>query len=283
MSTKIWCILALALTVLSSATSVAAAVEVSLIPEQSNVSVGTDVAIEIWVNATEFKSGQINLTYDSGCVNVTNLVLNETNFPMSGWSHYEGSEWITFMATEQSLTGFYQIGTLTVQCVNDTDCGTRLEFDEASEKRPSKLYGAKGSISVDWQTGRVECAEASATADGGTHEDSTAADTGEAEDTNVTSDAKNETVAPVVNKTAANETAINETAVNETAANVTLQTPPAQEEPEVSPEIAEPEPEHTPATQTPSSTPKSSSVHMIVALAVIIFTAVIISLRRCKK
>ena len=282
MSTKIWCILALALTVLSSATSVAAAAEVSLIPEQSNVSVGTDVAIEIWVNATEFKSGQINLTYDSGCVNVTNLVLNETNFPMSGWSHYEGSEWITFMTTERSLTGFYQIGTLTVRCVNDADCGTRLEFDEASEKRPSKLYGAKGSISVDWQTGQVECkSEPPETADGDagrttTSSSTTAADTKDAADTKVTSDAKNETAAPVVN----------ETAVNETAANVTLQTPPAQEEPpEVSPEIAEPEPEpeHTPGTQTPTSTPQSSSVHAIVALAAIVFTAVILSLRRCKK
>ena len=161
MSTKAWCILALALTVLSGATSVAAAAEVYLVPEQSNVSVGTEVAIELWLNATEFKSGQINMTYDSGCINVTNYAPNRANFQMNGWAHYEGHEWITFMTTERSLTGNYQIGTLTVLCAGDGSCGTRLVFDEASEKA-SKLYGSGANnrsteLTVDWQTGTFDC------------------------------------------------------------------------------------------------------------------------------
>jgi hypothetical protein len=60
------------------------------------------------------------------------------------------------MTTKQSVTGNYQIGTLTIQCIRD-GCGTRLEFDEESGNRTCKLYGANGSIPVDWKTGKFDC------------------------------------------------------------------------------------------------------------------------------
>ena len=106
--------------------------EVYLLPQDSSVQVGDTAEIEIWVNATNFTSGQINLTYDSWCANVTNYVWNATNFPSSMWSHYDGNEKITFMANQPVLTGNYQIGTLTILCVSADACGTRLIFAEPS-------------------------------------------------------------------------------------------------------------------------------------------------------
>lgn len=130
--------------------------DVYLLPEQGTAQAGATAAVEIWVNATGFKSGQINLTYDSGCANVTNFVWNATNFPMSGWTHYEGSEWITFLTMQPSLTGNYQIGTLTIQCLRG-DCGTRLQFVQSGEKR-CKLGDSHGTeIPTDWIDGIFDC------------------------------------------------------------------------------------------------------------------------------
>ena len=112
--------------------------------------------VEIWVNATGFKSGQINLTYDPTCANVTNYVWNAVDFPISGWTHYDGREWITFMTVQPSLTGNYQIGTLTIHCVNDdpAGCTTPLDFVE-----PSALFDSGGNKieGVDWKDGTFEC------------------------------------------------------------------------------------------------------------------------------
>lgn len=135
--------------------------EVYLIPQEGTAHAGASAEVEIWVNATGLKSGQINLTYDSGCINVTNYAPNKSNFPMNPWTHNEGREWITFFTTKQSVTGNYQVGTLTIQCVGDGSCGTRLTFDEAS-KKPSKLYGSGANnssteLTVDWQTGKFDC------------------------------------------------------------------------------------------------------------------------------
>ena len=114
--------------------------------------------VEIWANATDFGGGQINLTYDSTCANVTNWVRNTTNFLMGGWSHYEGREWITFSTMDPQpplLTGKYMIGTLTIHCVNDTKegCETPLAFIE-----PSTLLDDTGkSVTATWIDGTFEC------------------------------------------------------------------------------------------------------------------------------
>ena len=133
--------------------------EVYLVPQHSSANgycKTTDV--EIWANATEFQGGQINLTYDSTCANVTNWVRNTTNFLMGGWLHYDGRVWITFSTMDPQpplLTGEYMVGTLTIHCVNDSTegCITPLAFIE-----PSTLLDDTGkSVTATWIDGTFEC------------------------------------------------------------------------------------------------------------------------------
>ena len=74
---------------------------------------------------------------------------------MSGWSHFEGWDKMTFMTLLPTLTGNYQIGTLTIHCVNDNPegCITPLEFIEGSE-----LYDIGGFvIQANWDDGTFTC------------------------------------------------------------------------------------------------------------------------------
>jgi len=126
---------------------------VYLNPHQSGARYSMTAEVEIWVNATNFQSGQINLTYDPDCADVTNCVLNTATFPVSGWeSSADGREWITFMALS-SLTGEYMIGTLTVHCVCEDECTTALDFVD-----PGALFDSSGrEISASWIDGTFEC------------------------------------------------------------------------------------------------------------------------------
>ncbi len=107
--------------------------------------------VELWVNATEIQGGQISLTYNSSCANVTGWARNTTNFMIGGWSHYDGRDWITFATMDPQpvlLTGNYIIGLLTIQCVNESEdgCETPLAFIE-----PSKLLDDRGNpVSANW-------------------------------------------------------------------------------------------------------------------------------------
>jgi len=133
-------------------TTSASAQKVYLLPQQSTSAYSSTAEVEIWVDATNFQGGQINLTYDSECVEVTDWTRNTTNFPMGGREHYEGNDWITFTALD-SLVGKYRVGTLTVQCEKEQGCETVLAFAESS-----KLFGAKGNpVAVDWRAGTFKC------------------------------------------------------------------------------------------------------------------------------
>jgi len=138
--------------------SAAVAQEVYFVPQKSNATYCNTIDIEIWADAAEFGGGQINLTYDSTCGNVTNWVRNTTNFLMGGWSHYDGREWIAFstMAPQPPLlTGEYMIGTLTIHCVNDSTegCETPLAFIE-----PSTLLDDTGkSVTANWIERTLTC------------------------------------------------------------------------------------------------------------------------------
>lgn len=92
MNKIILCILAIAIFIVP----VSAQNEVYFFPMQSKASYHNTADVEIWVNATEFGGGQINLTYNPTCANVTNWELNTTNFLLGGREHYNGREWITF-------------------------------------------------------------------------------------------------------------------------------------------------------------------------------------------
>ena len=132
----------------------AAAQEVYLVPQTSSASYGGEVEVQIWVDATGFSSGQINLTYDPTCANVTNWAGNTAIFPMGTWTHSTGEDWITFSAPASTLTGEYMIGTLTVQCVCEDECSTTLDFVD-----PSKLFDPSGGeiAGVTWTDGTFEC------------------------------------------------------------------------------------------------------------------------------
>ena len=143
----------IALLLCGAFTVVQAQNEVYLHPQDSSAHAGDTAEVEIWVNATDFKSGEINLTYDSGCANVTNYGWNATNFPISGWTHYDGREKITFAALQLTSTGNYQIGTLTIQCVNEGACGTQLSFAESST-----LFDPRGyELPTNWINGTFTC------------------------------------------------------------------------------------------------------------------------------
>ena len=132
----------------------AAAQEVYLMPQDSSASFCNTVDVEVWVNATNLGGGQINLTYDSTCANVTNFARNTANFPLGFWTHSVGDEWIGFTAGDP-LTGEYLIGTLTIHCVCEGECSTTLDFVDP----PSKLVDPSGGkiTGVTWIDGTFEC------------------------------------------------------------------------------------------------------------------------------
>jgi hypothetical protein len=125
-------------------------------PQEGNAEFCDTVSVEIWANATGFQGGQINLTYDSSCANVTGWERNTTNFLIGGWSHYDGREWITFSTMDPQpvlLTGNYMIGTLTIHCVSEEGCETALAFSE-----PTRLLDDRGyQVSANLTNGTFRC------------------------------------------------------------------------------------------------------------------------------
>ena len=141
--------------------------EVNLVPQHSSASFGNTRDVEIWVDATNFQSGQIKLTYGSTCADVTNWVANTADFPYATWnSDTPGEEWIIFIGVAPK-TGDYLIGTLTIHCVSEEECTTALAFVEDGPK-PSKLFDNQGSeIPATWEDGTFECSDDELTANAG--------------------------------------------------------------------------------------------------------------------
>jgi hypothetical protein len=99
-------------------------------PQNSSASYCHTVDVAVWVNATNFQSGQMTITYDPSCAEVTNWVLTVANFPFGTWNtSVTGAERIGFVGSGMK-TGEYQIGTLTIHCINDSEagCETALQF-----------------------------------------------------------------------------------------------------------------------------------------------------------
>ena len=148
-------VFALGMLIVITAASVAAAeTEVYFKPLDVSARCCEDVEVELWVNTTNFQGGQINLTYNPNCVNITNWARNTAVFTMGGWTHYETRAWVTF-ATQDSLNGEYQLGTFTIQCVNarGESCETSLKF-----VTPSKLFDHTGkSVAANWEDGTFGC------------------------------------------------------------------------------------------------------------------------------
>ena len=137
--------------------------EAYLVPQDSNATYGNTVDVEIWVNATEFQGGQINLTYNSACADITNWVRNTTNFLLGTWDHYEGRDWFTFSTWKpqpRNLTGEFMVGTLTIQCVNASEdgCGTPLACGMDDPIHYCTLFDDSGNeIPATWINGAFSC------------------------------------------------------------------------------------------------------------------------------
>jgi flagellar hook assembly protein FlgD len=135
--------------------------KVYFVPEESKASFCKTTQVELWVDATDFQSGQINLTYNPECAEITGWTRNTANFPMGTWAHTDGNEWITFVGGELK-TGSYMIGTLTVHCACDTNdcpdgCTTTLGFLETGEN-PCKLVDDYGNaVTTTWMDGTFQC------------------------------------------------------------------------------------------------------------------------------
>jgi len=128
---------------------------VYLVPEDSSAAHCNEVEVEIWVNTSEdIAGGQINLTYNPDCANVTNFV-RDAAWELGGWdSRVEGREWITFTSATPK-TGEVLIGTLTIHCVNESYCTTALVFDEDSGlSSPPPAHW----IETAWEDGTFVCA-----------------------------------------------------------------------------------------------------------------------------
>ncbi|MCK4731118.1 MAG: hypothetical protein KAT65_01555 [Methanophagales archaeon] len=158
MDKLVWSILAFAIVAVFTVQSAAAQNEVSLVPMQSSATYGNTVEVALWLNATGFQGGQIDLTYDSSCANVTGWNRNTTNFMIGGWSHYDGRDWITFATMDPqpvSLSGDYMIGALTIHCVSESEkgCETPLAFIT-----PSRIINDRGNrVLATWKDGTFRC------------------------------------------------------------------------------------------------------------------------------
>ena len=114
---------------------------------------GDTAEVELRVDATTFRSGEMEFTYDLGCWDVVGFEGNTDDFAATGWnSPIAGRERITFYASGD-LTGDYLIGTLTIRCENQDECTTYLEFDEGV----SMLFASSSEISATWEDRTFSC------------------------------------------------------------------------------------------------------------------------------
>jgi len=130
--------------------------QVYLLPRNSSARYCDTVDVQIWAKTTDlFSAGQINLTYDSSCVTVTNFGYNTALWQGTWDSSIDGREWLVFQRPDgqPAIKGALLIGTLTVHCCNTGDCVTPLTFSP-----PSKLNDSTtGDLTVTWIQGLFEC------------------------------------------------------------------------------------------------------------------------------
>lgn len=124
---------------------------VSLLPENVTVE---DFSVEerviINISASEYQAGQIKLSYEGDCINLTNFQRNN-EFGLGGWNPSEGESLITFVSMSP-LSGKHSIGTAFVECIK-TNCSTQILIGEGSD-----IFYPNGSkISMKWTGNFVEC------------------------------------------------------------------------------------------------------------------------------
>ncbi len=93
--------------------------------------------VEIWANVSvPIASGRVVLNYTCCCANITDIVIDKTNFEQSGEANY-GCGWanIPFLSATGHGPGKVHICDITIHCCNETIppdcCGTELIFDNS--------------------------------------------------------------------------------------------------------------------------------------------------------
>jgi hypothetical protein len=141
--------------------------EVYFVPTISNASYGTVTDVEVWVNATNFQSGQMTITYDPCCADVTSWVRDEPNFAFGAWNTSDaGSERIAFVGTSLK-SGGYRIGTLRIRGVNDSErgCATPLTFVTCGDDSLLVNDYGESLTEVAWLDGGFDCSAATVCGD----------------------------------------------------------------------------------------------------------------------
>lgn len=128
--------------------------KVYLNPDVSRARFCSTTTVEIWVDAADLKSGQIELLYDPNCAEVVNFIRNKEVFALGGWNHQAGREWITFATEKEGITGKYLVGKLEIHCIDDScKCSTPFKFGDKSA-----LFDPMGDrIKTNWMNGEFEC------------------------------------------------------------------------------------------------------------------------------
>ena len=129
-------------------------------PQESATAFCTTVDVQIRVNATNFQSGQLKLTYNPACANVTNFARDMTNFPIGSWIiDIAGTERISFVGMGLK-TGDYLVGTLTIHCENEGAlCETTLNLDDTGEDCLLFDDFANSIAGVTWEDGTFSCSD----------------------------------------------------------------------------------------------------------------------------
>ncbi len=122
-------------------------------PHDNSALSGDSVMVEIWVNATNFQSGQMYISYESTCANITGWARDAGNFPMGTWTHTDGNDQISFIGLNLK-SGEYLIGTLIIEGVCEEDeCTTPLGFSAVSKLTDD--YG--NEVIANWIGGSFTC------------------------------------------------------------------------------------------------------------------------------
>lgn len=135
----------------------AQAQEVFFSPDTSNVDCCSPFTVDIYANATYLQGGQLNISYEPNCINITGWSAS-SSFNMGGWeSHFEGREYITFLKQLPPISGLTKVGTLTMNC--EGSCSTILKFETDDIAKESAIFDSAG-IKIDdvvWNDGHVLC------------------------------------------------------------------------------------------------------------------------------
>jgi len=107
---------------------------VYFVPQQSGAPHPGTTIVGVYADCNDsFDTGQINITYASGCMNITDVDIDSTWDAIAGWAQpSDDSDWITFKSSTLE-SGLLHICDLTIDCECADYCLTTLHFVSQAE------------------------------------------------------------------------------------------------------------------------------------------------------